>query len=98
VVYEQDVEIADATGGRSRLRRVSVKLTAPTRNGDTTLVVLTDLPREVADAVAVVELYRTRWRIETAFQRRSFPSPPSPSSSPMGRARMTASAMPPNAC
>jgi hypothetical protein len=63
-VYEQDVEIADAAGKRSRLRRVSVKLTAPTRNGDTTLVVLTDLPREGADAVAAVELYRTRWRIE----------------------------------
>jgi hypothetical protein len=68
-VYEQDVEIADAAGRRWRLRRVSVKLTTPTRNGDTTLVVLTDLPREVADAVAVVELYRTRWRIETAFQK-----------------------------
>jgi hypothetical protein len=68
-VSEQDVEIAVAAGKRSRLRRVSVKLTAPTRNGDTTLVVLTDLPRAVADAVAVVELYRTRWRSETAFQK-----------------------------
>jgi hypothetical protein len=63
-VYEQAVEIADEAGPLWRLRRISVKLTAPTRNGHTTLVVLTDLSAEVADAAAVVELYRTRWRIE----------------------------------
>jgi len=31
------------------------------------VVLLTNLPRDKADAVAVSELYRTRWKIETAF-------------------------------
>ncbi|NBC48748.1 MAG: transposase [Gammaproteobacteria bacterium] len=33
------------------------------------LIVLTNLPADAADAATVAELNRSRWRIETAFQR-----------------------------
>jgi IS4 transposase len=34
-----------------------------------TLTILTNLPAAVADAMTIAELYRTRWGIETAFQK-----------------------------
>jgi hypothetical protein len=42
-------------------------LDQPTRDGETEIHVLTNLPVEVADAVAVAELYRRRWTVESAF-------------------------------
>ncbi|MBK8538088.1 MAG: transposase [Candidatus Competibacteraceae bacterium] len=30
---------------------------------------LSNLPEEIADALAIAEIYRKRWGIETAFQR-----------------------------
>jgi hypothetical protein len=68
-VYEQPVELADADGRPWQLRRVIVKLHKATRNGDATLNILANLPPEAADAPAVAALYRTRWTIETAFQK-----------------------------
>ena len=49
------------------LRRVTVVLDKSTRDGDTEIHVLTNLPR-VEDAPVIAELYRKRWTIETAFQ------------------------------
>lgn len=69
VVSEQPIEIEDRDGKRRRLRRIRVNLYRPTRDGETTLYILTTLPEEVADAIRVAELYRKRWTIETAFQR-----------------------------
>jgi len=49
------------------LRRVTVELNEPTRDGEHEIHVLTNLPQRVA-ALRVAELYRKRWTIETAFQ------------------------------
>ena len=68
-VWEQDVEITAPTGETLPLRRVVVKLNKPTRNGDKNLILLTNLPKETADAFKVAELYRARWGIETSFQK-----------------------------
>lgn len=49
-------------------RRIVVYLKEPTRDGDRQIAILTSLPTEAADAARVAELYRKRWRLETAFQ------------------------------
>lgn len=67
-VYEQAVQLTAASGDTWTLRRVKVKLKVKTRNGDTALVILTNLPSAV-DAITIAALYRTRWGIETAFQK-----------------------------
>lgn len=51
------------------LRRVRIELDEPTRDGETTIYLLTNLPAQAALAVTVVELYLTRWTVETAFLR-----------------------------
>lgn len=66
-VYERSMKVS--FGGQTlTLRRVEVELKTPTRDGDRTLVILTNLPAEAVDAIKVAELYRSRWKIETAFQ------------------------------
>ena len=68
-VFEPAVEITAPTGETLRIRRVVVTLNKPTRNDDNHLIILTNLPKEAADALKVAELYRARWGIETAFQK-----------------------------
>jgi hypothetical protein len=64
-VYEQDLKLTHA--GQSRtVRRITIELLKPTRDGDTVLHLLTNLPGKV-DAVQCAELYRKRWSIETLF-------------------------------
>jgi hypothetical protein len=65
-VYEQDVAF-EHDGRVLRLRRVSVVLDKPTRDGDTEIHVLTNLPVGDADGVRVAELYGQRWTIEARF-------------------------------
>jgi len=68
VVFEQAVQLLDSDGTPGiTLRRVTVELYEPTRDGDREVHLLTNLPRTVA-ALRVAELYRGRWTIETAFQ------------------------------
>jgi hypothetical protein len=62
-IQEQDVEV----GGRI-YRRIRVKLNQATRDGDTELFLITDLPKEISPVV-LSDLYRKRWTIETAFQK-----------------------------
>jgi IS4 transposase len=66
-VREQRVAIRDDEGKRVFLRRVVLALDKPTRDGDTELALLTNLPREDASAREVGQLYRRRWTIEEAF-------------------------------
>jgi Transposase DDE domain len=66
VVSEQEVEF-EHDDQVLRLRRVSVVLDKPTRDGDAEVHVLTNLPGSAADGVAVAELYRQRWTIEARF-------------------------------
>jgi hypothetical protein len=61
-IFEQNVTV----DGR-KYRRVRVELANPTRDGDTHLDILTDLPPEIP-AATVAALYRRRWTLETAFQ------------------------------
>ena len=68
-IYERKMTISiDRKGTLMELRRVEVDLFQPTRDGDSTVAILTNLSPQDADAVKVAELYRTRWKIETAFQ------------------------------
>lgn len=67
-VYEQVVVLVDrATGRELKLRRITVKLKKATRDGDTEIHLLTNLPAKVK-AVRVATLYLKRWTLETAFQ------------------------------
>lgn len=61
--------LTSPAGEASSARRLVVELEKPTRNGDRMVVILTNLSEEVADALAVSDLYRNRWKIETAFQK-----------------------------
>lgn len=49
------------------VRCVRVRLKTPTRDGETVLEILSNLPAEVA-AVKVAELYQGRWSVEGLFQ------------------------------
>jgi hypothetical protein len=49
------------------VRRITVELDTPTRDGETEVHLLTDLPAEVADALVSADLYRRRWTLEAAF-------------------------------
>jgi len=67
VVFEQAMEVRDEEGNVRVFRRITVKLHEPTRDGDEEIHLVTNLPKRVG-AVRIAELYRDRWRIETAFQ------------------------------
>jgi hypothetical protein len=67
VVYQQSMRIFDADGNARTIRRITVKLYQPTRDGDTEIHILTNLPKKIT-AFRIAELYRKRWTIETAFQ------------------------------
>lgn len=67
VIYENRLQLPTFDGKTITVRRVVVHLFEATRDGDTEVVLLTNLPAEDADAIAVSNLYRTRWKIETAF-------------------------------
>jgi hypothetical protein len=67
-VFEQAARLSDGEGRTLDVRRITVELDEPTRDGDHSIQILTNLPESVADAIAVAELYRQRWTLETAFQ------------------------------
>jgi IS4 transposase len=66
-VFEQTIRVAHEDGGILFLRRITVVLDRPTRDGDTEIHILTNLPTGEARARTIAELYRKRWTIETAF-------------------------------
>ncbi len=68
-VYKQAVQLRTDAGTLWTLRRITVSLKSKTRNGDTALAILTNLPSDVADAITIAACYRSRWGIETAFQK-----------------------------
>jgi DDE family transposase len=66
-VYEQMIEIRDPeTGKTTNIRRITLKLKTPTRDGDMEIHLLTNLPAKVA-ALKIADLYRKRWTLEHAF-------------------------------
>jgi IS4 transposase len=62
-ICEQRVQ----AGGRA-CRCIIVKLRRPLRDGTKEIRLLTNVPPSQAGAKRLAELYRSRWRIETAFQ------------------------------
>lgn len=66
-VYEQRVRIHDDAGKELELRRITIELDTPTRDGDTEIHILTNLPARVR-AKVIARLYQKRWTIEKAFQ------------------------------
>jgi hypothetical protein len=49
------------------IRRITVTLHRPTRDGDHEVQILTNLPRRAATASAISGVYRRRWSIEVVF-------------------------------
>ena len=68
-VFEQRIAVADTEfpGVVHRLRRIVLVLDQPTREGDTEIVLVTNLPAEVS-AQACCDAYLQRWQIERHFQ------------------------------
>jgi Transposase DDE domain len=68
IVYEQALAVTDPESGEELiLRRVTVELNQPTREGDTEIHILSNVPAEVASSEKLAELYRNRWTIERVF-------------------------------
>jgi len=67
-VAEPRVRFVDANSRVHRCRRLRLKLKEATRDGETLLYILTNVPRQTASPACVSELYRTRWTLETAFK------------------------------
>ena len=67
-VYEQWIRIIDAEGKAHKYRRIRVSLHKATRDGETELFILTNLPKSVASAKRIAQMYRKRWSIESMFQ------------------------------
>ena len=67
-VFEQTIRTTNDAGEILILRRITLILDKPTRDGEAEIHVLTNVPRKDADARAIANLYRRRWTIETAFQ------------------------------
>ena len=69
-IYEQAIRLNDPeTGETFTARRITIALDKPTKDGETELHILTNLPQKAAGAVRVGDLYSDRWTIETGFQR-----------------------------
>ena len=67
-VVEQAMLVSDPDSGEALpLRRLTLMLKEPTRDGDTVLHLLTNVPAQEARARHLVGVYGKRWSIETAF-------------------------------
>jgi hypothetical protein len=66
-VFEQKVTLEGEDGTRLEARRILVRLDVPTRDGETELAVVANVPASDASAVAIAKLYRKRWTLETMF-------------------------------
>ena len=67
MVYEQAMRLMHDDGSVQLIRRITVELDKPTRDKETEIHVLSNLPPTVKGR-KIAELYSFRWRIETAFQ------------------------------
>jgi IS4 transposase len=66
-VYEQEVEVGPPDQ-RRRLRLVVIQLFEPTQEGDTEIRLLSNVPKDKADALRLAEVYLRRWTVEHSFQ------------------------------
>jgi hypothetical protein len=68
VVHARAGWLTDASGQRLPVRRLTVVLDEPTRDGDAEIHLVTNVPAADASACLLALLYRKRWTLETAFQ------------------------------
>ena len=66
-VSQQTISIAGADGKSLILRRVVLELDEPTRDGETVITLVTNLPVNEVHARVVAKVYQERWLIEGAF-------------------------------
>jgi DDE family transposase len=68
LVYEQAMRVRDPKSGETmRVRRITIRLKEVTRDGDSELHILSNVPIPRASAAQLARLYGKRWSIETAF-------------------------------
>jgi IS4 transposase len=67
-LYQQRVQLFDGDGPSMEVRRITVRLDQPTRDGEREVHLLTNLPARHATARVVADLYLKRWTVENAFQ------------------------------
>jgi len=68
-VSQQRIQIEDQLSGqRLEIRRVRLELDEPTTDGQTQILLLTNLAEQEASAKQVAEAYHRRWTIERAFE------------------------------
>ncbi len=68
-VSEQTVRVHEPDSGEVLLlRRLRLLLPQPTRDGETVIYLLTNVPASAATALVLAQLYRRRWSIEGLFQ------------------------------
>jgi len=68
IVYQQQLRVTHSDGRSMLVRRITVELNEPTRDGDTDIHLLTNLPPRF-DGRKVAVAYLSRWQIEAAFQK-----------------------------
>lgn len=66
VVYEQAIRVCGAEG-ECTFRRITVELFEPTRDGDTVIHLISNVPAGSARATDLADGYLHRWEIENAF-------------------------------
>ena len=67
MIYEETLRLMDEKGKFLDVRRVTIALKKPTRDGETEIHLLTNLPTKAASAHTVADLYLQRWTVEKAF-------------------------------
>jgi len=67
-VYEQKIRLVNEEGQVLLVRRVSLQLKTPTRDGDREISIVTNLSGRAAHGTRVADLYRHRWTIENVFR------------------------------
>lgn len=68
MMYEQQMRLTNEKGKLRTIRRITIELKTPTRDGETEIHLLTNLPAKDANARTVANLYLQRWTVEKAFQ------------------------------
>lgn len=68
MIYEQKMRLSNAKGETRDVRRITIELDKPTRNGEKVIHLITNLPAQDANARTIANLYLGRWTVEKAFQ------------------------------
>lgn len=66
-LFEQAMVLESKDGSVMRIRRITIELFKPTRDGHNEIHILTNLPNAIADARTIAQVYRKRWQLEHVF-------------------------------